>query len=435
MSDEMLARLQEHLLAKGVPIPGWRARDEERERFRARAAQGLVELRAGLADDRVSAEAERLAGLMTGVGVLTPLLSEPDVEEIIVRDGHVQLERRGRIEDLGDLASDAHFEGVVRRAADLGGQMLKADQPFVLVDLPTGDRLTAMVPPLSVNGVALNIRVFGRRRLSLDDLQRAGMFDGVATADRRRLTAVIPPCGRPSAVGGPAHPKGILSGNGKPAPTTHFPPSRVGQFLAQVAAGNLATTLISGEFSSGKTTLLNAMSQHFPPTLQLAVVETFQELQLQHPHPARAVVSANGRAGVTMRDVVNVLYTRMRPDAIVIGEIVAGEAVEFLQAINLGKKAYATIHGNSPLDALYHLEDLDLRSGLPLPAIRERIARGIDLVVHLSRTADGGRHVAEIVVVDGLDESGGYRLTPLFQADSSREGRAASLRALWEGLE
>ena len=157
------------------------------------------------------------------------------------------------------------------------------------------------------------------------------------------------------------------------------------------------------------------------------MVETFRELQIHHPFAARAVVPTPPRESFpSLDEVVNVLYTRMRPDLILFGEVVGNEAVELLSAMNLGKKVMTTIHANSAYDALLRLETLALESGMPLEAIRERVGRGVDLVVHLRRnvppirgsTTAGGkrgarRYVAEVARIHGIVD-GSYRIEHLY---------------------
>jgi pilus assembly protein CpaF len=394
--EEILSVVQSYLLDRGIETPPWRSTQKERARFTSRVAQALVEL--GYEVGESSEIARKIAPMMVGLGVLEQYLDSEErwVEEIIVRRntksgmGHVMVERRGKIYDIGDLASDEYFEERARKAAELGGRLLKASQPFVLVDLPDGSRLTAMIPPLSVNGTAINIRVFRTDVLTFEDLLETGTFELRGEEERRKEETI--------ELGNP-----------------------VATFLATIASRAAASIVISGAFSAGKTTLLNAMSLFFPERLQLAVIETFQELILAHPYPARAVVPVEEREGFpNMREVVNIVYTRMRPDVIIVGEIVGEEAIPFVDAINLGRKAMTTIHGGGPVDALHRLEILAIREGVPLLAVRERVARGVDLVVHMERDSLGRRYVAEIARVLGL-EDGGYRLEVLYSA-SAREG-------------
>jgi pilus assembly protein CpaF len=409
-SNGLLPQVKEYLLAKGVPVPPWRASNEDRARFQARVAQALVEM--GLVtDNRITEEAPRLARMMTGLGVLDEIVQQPGVEEVMVRGGHVLVERNGRIETLGQLATEGEFEEIARRAADLGGRTMKADRPFVLVDLPDGSRFTAMIPPLSVNGTAINVRVFSREHLSLFDLAETGTFSV------------------PDEEDAPVLPKEIAD----------LPPAA--RFLAELARRNAATILISGEFSSGKTTLLNALTGYVLSTTVMAVIETFQEIKVQHPYVARAVVPDPPRETFpSLSEVVNVLYTRMRPDLIVFGEVVGNEAAELLAAINLGKKVWTTIHGNSAYDALLRLEDLAQSpwakgprtkgSGLSEQAIKERIGRGIDVVAHFRKGS--WRYLERLVVVDGVDSAGHYRLRTLYDARTSNHSRAEELAALWD---
>lgn len=384
----ILPQVQGLVLQRGIQVPGWRAAPEEHRRFSAAIAQILVG--EGFSLPGTPGEvAAILAQMMTGIGVLQPLLEQGDLEEIIVRNGIVQVEHRGRIETIGPMAPDAHFEQVARRVADLGRRVLKGNKPYVLVDLPDGSRFTAIVPPLSVRGTAINIRVFNRSTFSFRDLADRGAF----TPEKEKVQEA--------------------RGGEKPDALPW-----IAGFLRRVAERNAATILVSGEFGAGKTTLLNAMSQHIPPDVQVAVVETFEELKIQHPTALRVVVPEDRQDFPTMDEVLNVVITRMRPDLLIVGEVVRDEAPRFLDAINLGKKAWTTIHGNSALGALYRLETKALVSGLPHRAIREQIVFGVDLVIHLRKSRSGRRYVEEIALLDGL-EDGRYRLQYLLRPDGT----------------
>jgi pilus assembly protein CpaF len=380
--DALIPRIQDSLLAKGVPIPRW-GEESERERlgFAASILKALVELpevrEAALPDGELQAMSREAARRMLGLGILEPYLEDQQVNEIMVRAGLVRLERLGQVLDVGPQASDGYFNELARRVAEFRGKQLGPSNPFVLVDLPDGSRFTAMIPPLSANGVAINIRKFVVRRLTLSDLVRLGSLDQEAA-----------------------------------------------DFLGQCIASGKVSMLISGAPGAGKTTLLNALSAHFPPEVEVCLVEKFRELQIQHPRLAWAVVREQGEQGkVSMREVVNTLYTRMRPDIVIVGEVVSDEAVEFLHAINLGVIGFSTIHGNSALDALLRLESivLETKSTYNFLATRERIARGIDLVVHLERNFQGRRYLKEIAAVEGIVE-GHYELTHLttMRHDASR---------------
>jgi Flp pilus assembly CpaF family ATPase len=122
----------------------------------------------------------------------------------------------------------------------------------------------------------------------------------------------------------------------------------------------------------------------------------------------------------------------MRPDVIVFGEVVGDEAVPLLDAMNLGKRVLTTIHGDSAYGALLRLEMLAMASGLPLAAIQERVARGIDLVVHMDRKGHH-RYVAEVALVEGYDASANrYALRSLYRDGEGTARQVDHLRELWE---
>ena len=367
--DTVLPKLQEALIRKGVAIPPWRATAKERSDFAFAVARVLAEERL-LPSTDARTIASDLASRMMGLGILEPFLREEGIEEIIVRQGAVLVWQNGKIRDTQIRILETYFYALAQRVAEMGGKPLRASNPFVLVDLPDGSRFTAMVPPLSKRGTAINIRVFTHRVLSLDAIVQAGTLT------------------RPQA-----------------------------DFLKQAILEQRKSILISGRPAAGKTTLLNSLLAILSQYSQLCGAETFEEIETTNPFEARAVVRNETEAGrVSMADVVNVLYTRMRPDVLVVGEVVSEEAREYLQAINLGVVAHTTIHGNSVLDALLRLETLAREKDVPLGAIRERIARGVGIGVHVELKQDEQdqtwkRRVTEIVTVSGDAEH--YVLTPV----------------------
>lgn len=376
--DTLEERVLTHFLDQGVHIPRWGAAENGFKAFQGRVLRALVEeLRVAVHRDDVPAVAEALARRMIGLGPIHRYLDDPEVTEIIVRGCHVMLERAGRIEDVGDLGSARVFREMVQRVGEMQGRQIGAQRPYVLVDLPSGDRFTGLLDPDLALAPAINVRRFAVRRLDLAELMGLGALDAAAAAFLRRCAGRV----------------------------------------------NL---LLVGRPGAGKTTLLNALSADFPPGAQLAIVETFRELQVQHPHPAWAVVRPGGP--VTMAQVVNVIYTRMRPDIILVGEVVQDEAAEFVHAVNLGVTAATTIHGNSALGGLQRLETmvLETRPTLNFQATRERIADAIDVVVFLAMWRDDAgrihRRVEEIAALEGLTADGGYDVTPVQQWDFEAGG-------------
>jgi pilus assembly protein CpaF len=166
--------------------------------------------------------------------------------------------------------------------------------------------------------------------------------------------------------------------------------------------------LVSGGTGAGKTTTLNVLSNFIPKSERIVTIEDAAELRLVQPHVVRLEhrpPNIEGRGEVTIRDLVR-NSLRMRPDRIVVGEVRGGEALDMLQAMNTGHDgSITTLHANSPRDALSRLETMVLMAGVDLPvrAIREQVAAGIQFMVHQSRMRDGSRRITHVTEVTGLE--------------------------------
>ena len=306
-----------------------------------------------------------------GLGPLEELLADPHVEEVMVNGAeHVYVERRGRIERTDvRFESDRALRDAIERILAPLGRRVDELSPMADARLGDGSRVNVIIPPLAVDGPALSIRRFSASRPGPDELVALGTL----TPELRELLA------------------------------------------DSVTARR--SILISGGTGSGKTTLLNALSSHIDPLERVVTIEDAAELRLLQPHVVRLEsrpASVEGRGEVTIRDLLrNAL--RMRPDRIVIGEVRGAEALDLLTALNTGHDgALSTVHANSPADALRRIETLALMAGIGLPheAIREQVRRGIGLVVHLAREADGARSV--IAVAEATAVAGGVGVRELW---------------------
>jgi pilus assembly protein CpaF len=329
------------------------------------------------------AQLERqIADDILGYGPLEPFLQDPTVTEVMV-NGYDQLfvERRGTIEETdASFLDDAHLLRIIDRIVSQVGRRIDESSPMVDARLPDGSRVNAIIPPLSLRGPSLTIRKFAQEALSLKDLVGLGSI------------------------------------------TEH-----AGDFLSQCVHGKL-NILISGGTGTGKTTLLNAVSGFIPDNERIVTVEDAAELRLLQRH----VVSlesrppnVEGQGEVRIRDLVrNAL--RMRPDRIIVGEVRGGESLDMLQAMNTGHDgSLTTIHANSARDALHRVEMLVLMAGVELPvkAIREQIAGGFDLLVHIARLVDGSRRITQITEIAGM-EGDVVTLQDLFVARAPEGGPA-----------
>ncbi|MBU1752194.1 MAG: Flp pilus assembly complex ATPase component TadA [Chloroflexi bacterium] len=368
---KLVAMIQDVLRRDGVVVPSWTSATPPPE-FVSLVLKVLIDNEAGeTAEDRQTL-AKDLALWIMALGVLTPLLLDETINEIIVRDDLLRVERvGGGIETMGRLETGDYYHALVRRESERAGHTLTAAQPVMVTDLGTGDRLTTIVPPCSINGPAINIRKFGQVMPDLDQLVAWGALSPF-----------------------------------------------MAEFLT--AHAGQRNILLVGPSGSGKTTLLNALVNAVPEQAEVAILETFREMQIERQGDLRVVVPTITPSGVVdMAEVLNVVITRMRMNVIIVGELVAGEAVQFVEAMAIGAKTMSTSHAPAQVAAgLHRLERLILQYSPPgstRALIREDLAELLDLVVVLDLALDGRRQVREIVQVEGLDEQGRYRVGSLYE--------------------
>ena len=124
---------------------------------------------------------------------------------------------------------------------------------------------------------------------------------------------------------------------------------------------------------------------------------------------------------ITVRELIR-SSLRMRPTRIIVGEVRGAEAIDMLQCLNTGHDgSMSTGHANSGKDMLARLENMVLMGmELPLTAIRQQIASGIDIIVHLGRLRDRSRRVLEITEIIGC-ENNEIKLNPLYEFEEAGE--------------
>ncbi|HEX8199177.1 MAG TPA: CpaF family protein [Isosphaeraceae bacterium] len=315
---------------------------------------------------------EELMHEFYGLGPLEPLLRDPAVTDVLVNGpDEVYVERAGRLERTGVVfADEAHLLRIIQRAVARTGRRIDESSAMVDARLPDGARLNAVVAPVAVGGPLLSIRRGGPEPLRIEDL----IADGALAPEMAAL-------------------------------------------LHAAVAGRL-NLLIAGGTGSGKTTLLGALSASIGPGERVVLIEETAELRLLNRHVTRMEArppNAEGTGHVTPRDLVrNAL--RMRPDRILVGEVRGPEAFDMLQAMNTGHEgSLSTIHANDGLDALLRLEMMVALTGLELPqaVVRQYIAMGLRLVVHLMRLPGGARRIRRVAELAGLAD-GQYVLRDLF---------------------
>ena len=312
-----------------------------------------------------------------GYGPLEPLLRDPNVTEVMCNGPEkVYVERDGKLfQTEVTFLDEGHLRRVMEKIVGEVGRRIDEAQPYVDARLPDGSRVNAVIPPVSIDGPMLTIRKFAQEAFTAEDLVAFGTWT----------------------------------------------PS-VSHFLSACVEGRI-NILVSGGTGAGKTTTLNVLSNFIPKDERIVTIEDAAELRLGQPHVVRMEYrppNIEGRGEVTIRDLVR-NSLRMRPDRIVVGEVRGGEALDMLQAMNTGHDgSITTLHANSPRDALARLETMVLMAGIDLPmrAIREQVAAGIQLLVHESRLRDGSRRVTHVAEVTGM-EGDVLTLQDIFRYDDS----------------
>ncbi|KAA1014415.1 CpaF family protein [Paraburkholderia panacisoli] len=299
---------------------------------------------------------------MFGFGPLESLLRDPTISDILVNTyKHTYVERKGRLE-LTDVTfyDDAHLMKVIEKIVSRVGRRIDESSPMVDARLPDGSRVNAIIPPSAVDGPLLSIRRFAANPLQVSDLIQ--------------LQSLTPP---------------------------------MAEVLDALARAKV-NILVSGGTGSGKTTLLNVLSGFIPDDERIVTIEDAAELQMRQQHVLRLETrppNIEGRGEITQRTLVrNAL--RMRPDRIILGEVRGAEALDMLNAMNTGHEgSLATIHANTPRDALTRLENMINLGGLSLPTktMRQQISSAISVVVQAARLTDGRRKIVSIQEITGME--------------------------------
>jgi pilus assembly protein CpaF len=336
--------------------------DELRREVQAYVANYVRAERISLNQNELESFTSEVLAEMTGYGPIEPLLKDPTVSDILINTHNLCfIERFGKLERADVRFKDeAHLLRIINKIVSGIGRRIDESSPMVDARLPDGSRVNVAIRPVSIDGPLVSIRKFAEKPFDIDRLIQG---DTLSTA--------------------------------------------MGEFLKAAVRGRISL-IISGGTGTGKTTLLNALSNYIPNQERLITIEDAAELQLQQLHVGRLETrppNVEGKGEIRQRDLVkNAL--RMRPDRIIIGECRGEEAFDMLQAMNTGHEgSMTTVHANSPRDALKRLEQMITMAGMGLPvsSIRGQIASAVTLVMQLQRLPDGKRKVVSIGEITGME--------------------------------
>jgi pilus assembly protein CpaF len=317
------------------------------------------------------AVARTVLDAVAGFGALQPYLDDPTVEEIWINEpSKVFVARHGRSELTTTIFTATEIRDLVERMLKTSGRRIDLSVPFVDARLPDGSRLHVVIPDITAEHWAVNIRKFVVRAGTLDELVGLGT-----------LTASAASC-----------------------------------LDACVVAG--LNVLVAGGTQAGKTTMLNCLTAAVPARERVITCEEVFELKVPLPDVVRMQTrqpNLEGIGEISLRHLVREAL-RMRPQRIVVGEVRQQECLDLLIALNSGIPGMCTIHANSAREAITKMCTLPLLAGENIGSrfVVPTVAGCIDIVVHLATEPDGSRTVHEIVGVPGRVEGEVVELEPIF---------------------
>lgn len=305
--------------------------------------------------------------------ILQPYLEDETITEIMVNGPNsIFIEKKGIIEKVPEsFESKGYLEKVIRRVVSKVNREINDLNPIVDARLEDGSRVNAVYSNIAENGPILTIRKFPKNKLTIENL-----------IENKTIT------------------------------------KEAADFLKKLVEGGY-NLFVSGGTSSGKTTLLNVLSDFIPKNQRVIVMEDAMELQITKLKNVLRLETKNkntqGKGEVTMSQLIKTSL-RMRPDRIVVGEVRGKEALDMIQAMNTGHDgSFSTGHANSPEGMITRLETMLLMAeNFPIEAIRNQIVAALDVIVHISKVNHQERKVTAIVEVLG-NKKGQIQLNPLFE--------------------
>jgi len=305
--------------------------------------------------------ADELVDDLLGYGPLESFMADPEITEIkVLRWDHIRVEKFGietRIK--ASFRNEAHCRDVLDRLLAPTGRSIDYTKPRTSARLQDGSRMMAHIPPVAVEGTTFAIRRF-TKGMTPEVLIEKKMFNG-----------------------------------------------EIMEFIKSCVEGAL-NIIVTGGTSSGKTTVLNALTSFIPEAESIITIEDPAEMILQHENVRRWEAkppNAEGKGEVTMRDLLADAL-RAAPKRIIVGECRKGEAFDMMQAMNTGHPgSLTTLHSNSAEEALNArlpnmIQMADM--GLPFESIIRTIASAVDLVIHIEKDRDGVRRMTHMVQIAGV---------------------------------
>lgn len=290
-----------------------------------------------------------------GYGPISELMKNEEITEIMINNfDDIFIEKSGLIQKSNiNFNSNIHIKNFIEKILSPLGLRIDESCPMADARLKDGSRVNVVIRPIALNEIVVSIRKFKKKLKDMEDLVMEGTLN-----------------------------------------------YEVSDFI-KLCVENRANIIISGATSTGKTTILNIISNFIPENERIITIEDTFEININHENVVRLesrLPNIEGSGEITIRDLVR-NSLRMRPDRIIVGEVRGIEAIDVLQAMNTGHNgSMTTVHANSPLDLISRLETMLIMSGLNLnpSSARRIISSSINIIIHLERLKDGKRVISKI---------------------------------------
>lgn len=317
--------------------------------------------------------------------ILQLFVEDSTVTEIMINGkDNIFVEQQGKVRKLDmKFESEEKLRDVIQQIVAGCNRVVNEASPIVDARLPNGARVNIVMNPVALNGPIVTIRRFPDTPITMKQLIE-----------------------------------------------NHSISVEAAEFLKKLVQAGY-NIFISGGTGSGKTTFLNVLSEFIPSEERVITIEDSAELRLQGLPNLVQLETRNsnveGCREIAIRELIR-CSLRMRPDRIIVGEVRGAEAIDMLQCLNTGHDgSMSTGHANSGVDMLARLENMVLMGmEIPLQAIRQQIASGIDIIVHLGRLRDKSRRVLEITEVMGCEQNI-IRLNPLFVFEEQGQDKEGNI--------
>ncbi len=330
----ILEKIRDEFVAEDTKAVGEEDASDVQEQFKSKILKLLVKYFPTADSRTMDMLINYILQQNIGLGNLDILLKDINLEEIVVNNAKepvwVYHRKHGWLKTNIFLPNEArirHYSTIIGR--DVGKEITLLN-PLMDAHLKTGDRVNATLLPISSKGNTITIRKFAVRPWTITDFLKEGTitYEGAA--------------------------------------------------LLWIAVQNEMSLIVAGGTASGKTSMLNAVANYFPPNQRIISIEDTRELtlpKLLHWVPLETrLPNPEGKGSIEMLDLI-VNSLRMRPDRIIVGEIRRKREAEVLfEAMHTGHSVYGTLHANNARETVNRL------TGPPID-LPKQILSGLSLIL------------------------------------------------------